>query len=92
MNEPEILLADEPTGALNKGAAEEVLKELVRLNQEGTTILMVTHDSRIASRCERILYLLDGCLTAQLQLGKLAPGTEKQREETVVGWLLEMGW
>ena len=53
MNEPKILFADEPTGALNKSAAGEVMEELVKLNREGTTILMVTHDSRIASSCDR---------------------------------------
>lgn len=92
MNEPEILFADEPTGALNKSAAAEVLEELVLLNAEGTAILMVTHDSKVASRCNRILYLLDGCICGELTLDKLVPGAEKQREERVNRWLLEMGW
>ena len=92
MNEPKILFADEPTGALNKSAAGEVMEELVKLNREGTTILMVTHDSRIASRCDRIIYLLDGQISAELKLGKSVAGTEKQREEKVARWLMEMGW
>ena len=92
MNEPEILLADEPTGALNMSAAGEVMEELVKLNREGTTILMVTHDSRIASRCDRIIYLLDGQISAELKLGKSAAGAEKRREETAARWLMEMGW
>ena len=92
MNEPEILFADEPTGALNKSAAGEVMGELVKLNREGTTILMVTHDSRIASSCDRIIYLLDGQISAELTLGKSAAGTKKQREETAARWLMEMGW
>ena len=92
MNEPEILFADEPTGALNKSAAGEVMEELVKLNREGTTILMVTHDSRIASSCDRIIYLLDGQISAELKLGKSVAGTEKQREEKVARWLMEMGW
>ncbi len=92
INEPEILFADEPTGALNKSAAGEVMAELVKLNQEGTTILMVTHDSRIASSCDRIIYLLDGRLSAELTLGKSTAGAEKRREETVARWLMEMGW
>ena len=62
MNEPKILFADEPTGALNQSAAQEVMAEFTRLNQEGTTILMVTHDSKVAAKCGRILYLLDGCI------------------------------
>lgn len=92
MNEPEILFADEPTGALNKGAAAEVMEELVKLNREGTTILMVTHDSRIASRCDRILYLLDGSICGELVLGKPSAGSNRLREEKVNQWLLEMGW
>lgn len=92
MNEPKILFADEPTGALNKSAAGEVMEELVKLNREGTTILMVTHDSRIAGSCDRIIYLLDGQISAELKLGKSVAGTEKQREEKVARWLMEMGW
>jgi putative ABC transport system ATP-binding protein len=92
MNEPEILFADEPTGALNKSAVGEVMEELVKLNREGTTILMVTHDSSIASSCDRIIYLLDGQISAELTLGKSVAGTEKRREETVARWLMEMGW
>ena len=60
INHPEIIFADEPTGALNKSASEEVMDALKKLNNEGTTILMVTHDSKMASRCSRILYMLDG--------------------------------
>ena len=92
MNEPKILFADEPTGALNKSAAAEVMGELVKLNREGTTILMVTHDSRIASNCDRIIYLLDGRISAELTLGKSVAGAEKRREEKVTRWLIEMGW
>ncbi len=87
-----LLFADEPTGALNKKAAAEVMEVLVRLNQEGTAILMVTHDSRVASKCDRILYLLDGRICGGLVLGKQQEGMEKRREERVNKWLMEMGW
>ena len=92
MNEPEILFADEPTGALNKSAAGEVMGELVKLNREGTSVLLVTHDSRVASSCDRIIYLLDGRISAELRMGKIVAGDEKQREEKVAKWLMEMGW
>lgn len=92
INRPEILFADEPTGALNKSAAAEVMDAFVKLNQEGTTILMVTHDSKVASRCSRILYLLDGRICGELLLQKSGTGTQKQREETVNEWLAKMGW
>lgn len=90
MNEPEILFADEPTGALNQSAAQEVMDEFMRINREGTTILMVTHDSRIAAKCGRILYLLDGSIRGQLILNDLPQG--RIREEKVSQWLAEMGW
>ena len=92
MNQPEILFADEPTGALNKSAAAEVMEEFVRLNREGTTILLVTHDSKVASRCHRILYLLDGSVRGELKLSKMTDDTEKRREEKVNQWLMQMGW
>ena len=92
INEPEILFADEPTGALNKSAAGEVMEELVKLNREGTMILLATHDSRVASSCDRIIYLLDGQISAELTLGKSMAGTEKQRAEKTAEWLMEMGW
>lgn len=87
-----LLFADEPTGALNKKAAAEVMEELVRLNHEGTTILMATHDGKVASHCHRILYLLDGHICGELMLGEPADGTEKRREEKVNAWLMGMGW
>lgn len=92
MNRPELLFADEPTGALNKSAAAEVMAELVTLNQEGTAILMVTHDNKVASQCDRILYLLDGRICGELTLGKFSGENQKQREDRVSRWLMEMGW
>ena len=92
MNRPEILFADEPTGALNKSAAAEVMEEFVKLNREGTTILLETHDSKVASRCNRILYLLDGKICGELKVQGMKAGTEKQREETVSKWLMDMEW
>lgn len=90
INQPKILFADEPTGALNQGAAQEVMEEFTRLNQEGTTILMVTHDSKVAARCGRILYILDGSIKGELSLVGLTEG--KDREERVNSWLAGMGW
>lgn len=92
MNRPEIIFADEPTGALNKSATEEVMSALSALNCEGTTILMVTHDSRMASRCKRILYLLDGQIQGELILEDCSKESPKQREETVNQWLAKMEW
>ncbi|MCR5105733.1 MAG: ABC transporter ATP-binding protein, partial [Eubacterium sp.] len=67
---PEIIFADEPTGALNQTATAEVMDAFLGINREGTTIMMVTHDSKVASMCERILYMLDGEIKGELKLGK----------------------
>lgn len=92
MLEPEILFADEPTGALNQSATQEVMQAFLKLNGAGTSILMVTHDSRVASRCERILYLLDGKLRGELVLGKFKSEEERLREQKVSDWLGKLGW
>lgn len=90
MNDPEILFADEPTGALNQSAAAEVMAELVKLYREGMTILLVTHDSKVASQCDRILYLVDGRICGELTMNQAAG--KKQREGAVSKWLMEKGW
>lgn len=53
---------------------------------------MVTHDSRIAAMCERILYLLDGRIKGELVLGKNTRSDSRDREQRVIRWLTEMGW
>jgi ABC-type lipoprotein export system ATPase subunit len=60
MNEPDILLADEPTGNLDSKTGDKIMKLLKRYNENGQTILMVTHDSNIASQTDRVLHLVDG--------------------------------
>ncbi len=83
MNRPQILFADEPTGALNRGSSEEVMKELNRLNEDGATIMLVTHDLKVAAKCSRILYIVDGNIKGELPLGKLSfsAGTGDGKEE-----------
>ncbi len=68
------------------------MNALTSLNREGTTILMVTHDSRMASRCGRILYLLDGQIRGELILEDGLEDSLKQREEKVNRWLAKMEW
>lgn len=96
INQPEVLFADEPTGALNHSSSEEVMRILNKLNAEGTTIMLVTHDMRVAAKCSRILYIVDGNIKGELELGKIQdmPGdTElRDRERKVNNWLAEMGW
>jgi putative ABC transport system ATP-binding protein len=59
-NDPLIILADEPTGNLDSASGEEILNILDGLHQEGKTLIIVTHDSKIASRAQQVIHLLDG--------------------------------
>ena len=70
-----------------------VMKELNKLNQEGTTIMLVTHDMKVAAKCSRILYIVDGIIKGELNLGGLKDAQEiSQRERKLNNWLIEMGW
>lgn len=60
INNPKIILADEPTGALDKKTGEEILNIFQELNEEGQTIIIVTHDINIANKCKRIIKIVDG--------------------------------
>jgi len=64
VNRPSLILADEPTGNLDSKSGEEILSIFERLNEQGVTIILVTHNSSIAARSRRILYLRDGLLTS----------------------------
>ena len=59
-SEPKLLLADEPTGALDSGTSAEIMQFLQQLNDEGRTLLIVTHETDIANMCKRIVKLKDG--------------------------------
>lgn len=63
INNPGIILADEPTGNLDRKMADEIMQLLIDLNNKGITILLVTHEERYASMCKRKLTISDGCLS-----------------------------
>lgn len=93
INNPKIIFADEPTGALNRAASEDVMRELNRLNEDGTTIMLVTHDMKVAAKCSRILYIVDGNIKGELELGRFDDETKlKERERKANNWLDDMGW
>ena len=83
-------MADEPTGALNRTSSKEVIDELVRLNKEGTTVLMVTHDAKVAARCSRVIYLVDGDIQGEYNMDEGKTG--KERERALNTWLMDQGW
>lgn len=91
INRPQILFADEPTGALNSKNTELVLDVLTELNRQGQTTVMVTHDMRSARRGNRIKYLKDGVITGELLLGQYTSG-DAARHEKLRAFLKEMGW
>lgn len=92
INRPKVLFADEPTGALNRSASGEVMKELVKLNREGATIMMVTHDAKVAAKCSRVLYIVDGNIKGEYVTPVGADVQEKDRERRLNDWLMELGW
>ena len=92
INEPKVLFADEPTGALNKKNTTEVLDLLTTLNQNGQSILMVTHDARAACRASRIIYIEDGKIIGELELAPYTEQDEKSREAQISAWLAAMEW
>ena len=91
INSPEILFADEPTGALNSQTGLDVLDTLTRFNEQGQSVVMVTHDMRSARRGNRILYLKDGVILGECQLGRYVHG-DVQRHKKLSAFLQEMGW
>ena len=70
INSPEVLFADEPTGALNSQTGLDVLNTLTEFNEQGQSVVMVTHDMRSARRGNRSLYLKDGSILGECELGK----------------------
>ncbi len=91
MNEPEILFADEPTGALNSKSSEEIMEMLVDINQEGTAILLVTHDSKVAARADRVLFTKDGDIVSELKLQKFSGDKIESRTEKVLAQMAAVG-
>lgn len=93
MNKPKMIFADEPTGALNRTSSDEVMGELTKLNDEGTTIMLVTHDVKVAAKCSRVLYIVDGNIKGEYTLNKCGSPTQlRERERSLNNWLMEMGW
>ena len=91
INNPKLVFADEPTGALNSKTGKDVLDTLTEFNNKGQSIVMVTHDIKSARRGNRIIYLKDGEVAGICDLGKYIPNDE-ERHQKLSDFLIKMGW
>ena len=92
INSPKMIFADEPTGALNSASSDLVLDVLTNVNRNGQSIVVVTHDMKTALRGNRVLYLRDGVIYGDLQLGMYSEKENIERHERLRSFLTEMGW
>ena len=65
VNNPKLLLADEPTGALDSKSGEQIMQLFQQLNNEGVTVVMITHNRNIASKAKRVIHIIDGMITEE---------------------------
>jgi putative ABC transport system ATP-binding protein len=91
INSPQVVFADEPTGALNSAAGKAVLDTLTQVHKNGQSIILVTHDLRSARRGNRIIYLRDGIICGECDLGGYVSG-DNARHNKLNAFLREMGW
>lgn len=91
INKPAVIFADEPTGALNSNNSGAVLDVMTDVNNDGQSIVMVTHDIKSALRGSRIIYLKDGVVCGECILEKYT-GEDVKRREKLDAFLKEMGW
>lgn len=92
INQPGIVFADEPTGALNRKNTKDVLNLFSDLNKNGQTILMVTHDIKAAVFANRVVYIEDGQIKGELELPCYDENNIKSRETQLNSWLDSLQW
>lgn len=91
MSNPKIIFGDEPTGALNSKSAQEIMDIFSEINAEGTAIMLVTHDTKVAARTSRIMFMRDGNIVSELKLPKFDGTDLDSRVEKVTVKMLEIG-
>lgn len=92
INRPDVLFADEPTGALNQAQAQNVMDIFDNIHREGQSIVMVTHDLKAALHGNRILYINDGRIDGELTIGEYGTDDICEREDHVYKFLKSKGW
>lgn len=91
INSPAVIFGDEPTGALNSSNSDAVLDVFSKLNADGQSVIMVTHDKKSALRGNRVIYLKDGKIYGDCDLGAYSPG-DNERTKKLEDFLAKMGW
>ncbi|MHA6529204.1 ABC transporter ATP-binding protein [Paenibacillus sp. BAC0078] len=91
MNNPKIIFGDEPTGALNSKSAQEIMDIFSEINAEGTTVMLVTHDAKVAARAERIMFMRDGNIVSEIRIPKLSGTSIDDRIKKVTEKMREIG-
>ncbi len=91
MSQPKIIFGDEPTGALNSKSAEEIMEILSDIVQEGTAVMLVTHDAKVAARTEHILFMRDGKIVSDLRFPKFMSTDMDERLKKVTEKMREVG-
>lgn len=91
ISNPQIIFGDEPTGALNSTSAQEIMDLFAAINREGTTVMLVTHDPKIAARTERILFMSDGAIVNELRLPEFTGNDLDDRMVKVVSAMQKIG-
>lgn len=91
MNNPKVIFADEPTGSLNSKSAQEIMNIFYQINAEGTTVMLVTHDPKIAAQTERIMFMSDGKIISEIHLSKYSARNLEDRLKKVTMKMREVG-
>lgn len=84
MNQPDILFADEPTGALNSKTSHEIMCLFSEIHEKGTAILLVTHDAKVAARAQRVLFMQDGKVVRELALAENSRADDRGKTERIL--------
>ena len=87
INQPAIIFGDEPTGALNSKTSLEIINLIKKINDKGSTIILVTHDPKVAMASKRVIFMKDGQISSDLKIDGLS---DEERREKVMGKMLEL--
>lgn len=90
INTPDILFADEPTGALNSKVADEIMELFSEINRRGTAIMLVTHDAKVAVRANRVLFMKDGEIVHEIKMGVYSGKSMQEKMELILKQMRKM--